>query len=466
MSGTGTSTLPVRLALVLGGLLACCLPALVNGFPLVYSDTGTYIHTAITGEMPIDRPYWYGGLIAASLALGTGLWGVVMLQAALLSIQVHRLVWTLVPPARTVRYNVLAILLLAAGTSAAWYAGQLMPDVFTSIGLLAVFLLLRGRSGLAGHLLDLAVIMLACWTHLSNLVILPLAGLGLILLGPSPRIHVRQDLTRLALLCLLSWGGLAAANHGRTGETFISKGGHVFLMGRMIDAGMLKPFLDEHCPTAHYRLCAYKDSLPTRAQEFLWWGNSPLAREGGWDATRPEYDAIIRASLTEPRYLLRHITSSLAATADQLTLWRISGDLVSHWFRTPESAPYGALAKHMPATLPAFLGSLQNGGRGELSMVWPDRAYRLTLFLSLLALPVLLRRRGRWTTDPLARIFLWYALCMIVVAAWTCATLSTVDTRYLGRSSWILPLAVLLASAWLRPVSAPPVPSGPGDAAS
>jgi hypothetical protein len=42
------------------------VPALVNGFPFVYSDTGTYLRSVFAGFVPPDRPYWYGPFLRLS----------------------------------------------------------------------------------------------------------------------------------------------------------------------------------------------------------------------------------------------------------------------------------------------------------------------------------------------------------------------------------------------------------------
>ena len=116
----------------------------------------------------------------------------------------------------------------------------------------------------------------------------------------------------------------------------------------------------------------------------------------------------------------------------------------SQWYRTESSPPYMAIRDHLPDEFPDYMGAMQNGGRGELSMRWPDILYRIVLTLSLLiAAWILIRKRGR-TEMPEARIFLVYAITAIGIGAWVCASLSVVDTRYLSRDSWLLPLAAFL----------------------
>jgi hypothetical protein len=245
---------------------------------------------------------------------------------------------------------------------------------------------------------------------------------------------------------LLAWGGLACANRAVDGEFYISRSGHAFLMGRMVDTGMLKTYLEEHCATEHYGICAYMDSLPKTSSAFLWRDDSPMAEQGGWASTKKEYDRIILGSFIEPRYLLWHAGASLTSTGEQLCAWEINGALTSQWYRTSDSPPYVKIAQNMPYELDAYLGSMQNGGRGELDMHWPDNIYRFVLLASAIAAVWLLMRRRKDGRSMEARLFLAFSLAAIAIGAWACATLSVVDTRYLGRDSWRLPLAVIIAA--------------------
>lgn len=421
------------------------LPALINGFPLVYSDTGTYLISALEGMVPIDRPYWYGGFLRLTGVASTWPWGGVLLQCLLCATYLLRTIARFVPQPRLLRAVLGITALLVGGSGLAWYAGQWMPDVFTALGILAIYHLLVGSGGRPGLLLDLAVVALACWTHLSNLMILPVVGLVLLLLGYRKQLVLRaRAWVFLLVACAVGWGGLALANRALTGEAYLSRGGHVFLVGRMLEADMLVPLLEKYCPEEQFRLCAYKDSLPATAAAFLWWGDSPVAKEGGWEGTKLEYDRITALSLRDPHFLWMHLRSSVLAGLRQMTVWRISGDLESQWYRTEDAAPTYAIRTHAPQHLAAFHGAMQNGGRGELHMAWPDRIYRAVLLIALLSACVIMFRRAQDARQREARALVIFALVSIVLAGWICATLSTVDARYLGRTSWLLVCAVTL----------------------
>lgn len=420
------------------------LPAGINGFPFVYSDTGTYIRSAFEGYVPYDRPYWYGVFVRWASGGGISLWGVALAQSLLCALYVVRVAGTVLPPARVHRTALIACAGLTAGTGLGWYAGQLIPDIFSGIGLLAIYLLLRGRNG-RWRIFDCLVIAAACWMHLSNLLILPLAGLVLHFLGKrhAPLLP-RKQLAWLGLVVLIAWGGLALANRAVEGTAHISRSGHVFLLGRMIDMGMLQPFLEEHCATEHFALCAHIDSLPPTSAAFLWAADSPVMKEGGWGATREEYMRILKGSVTEMRYLLWHIRGSLTSTVQQLGAWEICQGLQSPWYRTVDAPPYRMIEAHMPQELTSYQGAMQNGGRGELDMRWPDRLYQFILALSLVLAIWWLAQRHRGAQVAEARVLLIFSLWAVLIGAWACATLSVVDTRYLGRDAWLLPLSVFL----------------------
>jgi hypothetical protein len=129
---------------VLLGTLGVLIVPLVNGYPLVYADTGTYLASAFEGLVPIDRPYWYGLFIRGLSFGGATLWPVVVAQALLCTLAIHRIATLLLPPARAAIAAVVLCVLLGPFTGLGWYAGQVMPDVLTAVGAVSMaFLILR-----------------------------------------------------------------------------------------------------------------------------------------------------------------------------------------------------------------------------------------------------------------------------------------------------------------------------------
>ena len=80
------------LIFILLGALCFMLDAFYNGFPIVYSDTSTYIASGLEFETPFDRPITYGLFIALFSLHGSSLWLVVFAQAIILAYLIFLLV--------------------------------------------------------------------------------------------------------------------------------------------------------------------------------------------------------------------------------------------------------------------------------------------------------------------------------------------------------------------------------------
>jgi hypothetical protein len=151
-------------------------PALLNGYPIVFSDTGTYLSQAIHLYVGWDRPAFYS-LFMYALHLTLTTWPVVLAQAL-------AVVWVLDGVRQaffpTVRRAVLPLVFLALAllTGLPWLISRLMPDLFTPLLVLALAILLLVPERLSGRqnlVLSLAAVAMMA-VHQSNV---PL-GIGLI----------------------------------------------------------------------------------------------------------------------------------------------------------------------------------------------------------------------------------------------------------------------------------------------
>jgi hypothetical protein len=338
-------------------------------------------------------------------------------------------------------------LVLALFTGLGWYAGQLMADIFTPIGLLAGMLFLLASAHWVERTCWALLMVLACWVHLSNLLILPLVlGLTAFIAWRMHRPIARKHVLVCFAVLIAAWPGLMLANRAADGEAYISRYSHVFLMGRLVETGMLPKWLDEHCPGAHYGICAYREDLPTTSKEFLWSDASPMRLQGGASATRAEYDAIVRSTLHEPKYIALHIGGSLRSTVQLLGLWRVADELEGVFYREPYSAPHSAIQHLRPEWLPAYLDSRQNTGPGTLALRYVDPIYAVILAASLVGLVVGLRTKALRGRNG---VLLAFTVASVVISAWVCATFSTVDSRFMARTAWLLPFCVAML-VWPR----------------
>jgi hypothetical protein len=162
----------LAVALMIGVLLA---PAIVNGFPFIFADTGGYLLRPIEGQLELGRSALYGAFLLAGIAFD--FWPVVIVQAAATC-------WIIVLTLRAFALGqrpglaLAVVLVLASATSLPWYVGQLMPDIFVPLCALALYLLafhnrLLNRLEMAGLG---AVVAFAMASHMSIL------GMAVILL--------------------------------------------------------------------------------------------------------------------------------------------------------------------------------------------------------------------------------------------------------------------------------------------
>ncbi len=160
-------------------LLAAVLllwPAVWNGYPLLFADSGTYVAQVPTGAIGWDRPPFYS-LLLLLLHWRLSLWPVVLGQAVAAALLL-RLALRASGQGGELRLVAVAAG-LAVASSLPWFAAQVMPDVFTGLLVVALALLAGVPEALAPRarrvLAAAATVMMTL--HLSHLP-LAVAGLG------------------------------------------------------------------------------------------------------------------------------------------------------------------------------------------------------------------------------------------------------------------------------------------------
>jgi len=245
---------------------------LLNGYPILFSDTGGLLAMGIIPDMGWDKPWVYGPLLAA-FHWRTTLWLPLAAQVLLVS-YVLWLVQSVFAPARGGAHLALCAV-LAAGSTAPWVASTLMPDLFTPVTILGIFVLRFGRGR---HLLAAGMITaVAIAAHLSNLVVAAACIAATLALSPSSRRAWRPALCLLAAL-----GFLFASNWIGRGKPGISPYGSVFALARLVADGPARAYLGRVCPQAGYGLCAWTGRLTDDSDQFLWDPQGPV-----WADDRP-----------------------------------------------------------------------------------------------------------------------------------------------------------------------------------
>ncbi len=426
----------------LAGAALLLIPAFLNGYPLVNSDCGTYLRSGLIPEMPGDRPIAYGLLLRVGSLLGLSLWIAVAVQAVIMTWLVLKTVQCVLQMPYGRGFWTLAVLALT--TPLSWVASEIIPDVCTPMALLAAVLLLMGSVTKGTRAMLLLTFGAAVGTHISHLVIL---GGALVLVLLARRWMLPLQARRAALRT----GGLLLAIVGLAGLSMIKPirhSKHMFTMAALIDGGILQPYLEEACPTERYRLCAYKDGLSPDPNHLLWDAQSPAALEGGWDATRPEYNRIISRIHRTPKYLWARVRVSFRNTVRQLCSFGI-GD---------GNFPFGA-GSHVHAAVtdatvadgPLYLRAWQHTTTRHVMEVlrWPNRivyAVVISGTVALLFFWMLARRR----LPSALRFLILFSVLGIGINAWSCGTASNVLGRYGCRVAWMLPFCALLCAQALR----------------
>ena len=405
-------------------------PALWNGYPIVFADTGTYLSQAINRYIGWDRPPFYS-LFMLPLHMTVTTWPVIVAQA-LLAIWVLRLVsgvqWRWIP---------LVVAPLAIGTWLPFLVSQLMPDLFTP---LLVLVLCAGtttwpRVAFAAFAIAAQQSSLLLWLALLPFTIM--AGKG----EASPAMTVRR-LFAPALLAVAALLTVNAIGHHRLA---LSPYGNVFFLARIIYDGPGMAVLRRDCPASGWRLCAYLDRFPPTSDEFLWRPDSPVVLAGGHKLVSADADAIVSAALrAEPGLELRAVLSN---GAEQLTRYA-SGDGLEPW---PVEVTPWIERDFPPAEQTRYRAGLQALGRltlppglGALHAIVANAGVLACLAL----LPLAFSRRLKCGK------FLLVVLLVLPASAIITGGLSTPHDRYQSRIMWLPPFVAALAIASMRRVPA------------
>ncbi len=328
-------------------------PALLNGYPIVFDDTGTYLSQAVHRYLGWDRPVFYS-LFLFPLHMTLTTWPAIVAQALLVTHTLH-LVQRVLLPAVSPWWLLPFVAVLATTTATPWLAAQLMPDILTPllILVLALLVLTPERLSRPEHvwLVLFAAFMIAAQQSSIPLSFALLLGLTPIrwMLGAGTPLR-RRGLARLAAPPLLAMAALVSINFFGLGRAALFPFGNVFILARVIYDGPGMDALRRDCPAAGWRLCGFLDRFPATSDQFLWWPNSPIILAGGHKQVSSEAGAIIMAGLrAEPviefRALLHNGFEQLGefASGDEL---RACPTTVTPWidrdFPRLERAAYAA----------------------------------------------------------------------------------------------------------------------------
>lgn len=417
-------------------VVALMTPALWNGFPLIFPDTGGYLTRPIEGTLGMGRSALYGLFLYAGVPFA--FWSNAIAQAALTA-------WLIV---LTMRAQGLGgrpwlalgiVAMLTVGTSLPWFAGQLMPDILFPAAVLALYLLAfhAGQHAMWERFALAAVIVVAIPSHMAaaGMCVAVIAALWLLprikqFALPKPRLWFAAGAVAAGVaLCPLS-------NLAITGSFGFTPGGSSFLFGRLIEDGIVARYLNERCPDPSLRLCAYKADLPDGADGWLW-GDTPFYKLGGWEDYADEEKHIILATLA--RYPLMHAETAIVATLEQFYSFRTEVSV------TDNEPTIVTLADRTPQLFPQFMRARQQTGHFDMTPLNLLHVPLAALAIAGLVGGLIWRRRLKIAPE-LAALCLTILLALAANAA-ICGVFSHPVDRYQSRLVPLAPFAMALLIA-------------------
>lgn len=433
------------------GSIILLLPALFNNFPLIYSDTGTYIYSGFENIVPPDRPIFYGFFLR-HISLSETLWLVVAAQALIGFWLIHTLFKTFYSlTINAMLICLFLVLILNFTTGLGSYVVQVTPDIFTAYLFIAFICLLVSNMLTLGDKIGLWLIIYASLLfHLSNVLtfFVLLSFIAMYhLLFRNRRTFLINDLTRKIIISfgvlILSWATHSYVNYSNNFGFVMSPSSHVFLIARLNETGMLYDVLsDEEEEGRVYQLTSYKGELKNYplAQNFIWDPNSPLYKTNGWADTSGEYQALIKIALFSPRYLGRNIHDSFVGTVKQFSSIA-AGHGIGEYSET--TAPYINLRDYLKKDLERFLLSSQQNGKLDFRMI--NCLQEIWFYLAAIFLIVILLFKNVSFNDARLRSVLVLILIATISNAFICGTFVNTVDRLQGRVFWLIPLVILLA---------------------
>lgn len=436
MRPAATSRTTAWIATACASLLLLLAPALWNGYPLLQWDTGGYLARWFEGYLVPSRAGAYGLFMAAAIA--ADFWPNVLVQAALalwivaLVFRAHRL------PNRPLAV-LITVAALSLTTTLPFLTSLLLTDIFAALALLALYLLVFGEDRLGRGTRFVLVLLVAgaAATHSATfglLVLLALVAYGACRLDPDrfPAAGAR----RAGLAVMLGVALTFTANFAVSKQWSWTPGGYGIVFGRMLEDGIVKRYLDDHCPDPRLKLCAHRNTMPQAADEFLW-GSSVFNDLGRFAGLGPEMRTIVIESIA--RYPALQVKTAAAATWTQLfSVASGEGVLNTIWHT------YGIMERYTPQLVPSMRAARQQ--HGELDFRLLNMIHVPVAILAMLMLPIVAWYGLR---DPdfsdIGMLAATAALALIGNAA-ICGVLSNPHDRYGARLAWIAPLVLVVAA--------------------
>ncbi|WP_293742149.1 hypothetical protein [uncultured Pedobacter sp.] len=428
--------------------------AIYNGSPLTFNaDSAMYIEASHRHVIEPDRPILYG-LFIRYFSLNLSLWFVIVAQSFIVSYTLSCYFRSFFNNSANTgrvnaKYSNIALILFTALISlcmgASFEVGWLMADIFTPVSILLMGLVIFSKPLKNAKFFAISIMLvLALPMHNSNfyicLTLLLIIGFLYFLTNLRPvfkRAGIAPKRIFIALTLIVASNiALSTIHYLYGGEFKSSRGGIIFLMGNVVEMGIIDQYLNEQCSVKNYQLCKYKDSIPNN---FLWDARSPMRKTGGWRGSEKEYKAILKDILTTPRYLKPFISSSIILTLKQFAVFE-TGEASKPWRRVNM-----AVRDYHYNDFRNFVSSDQSLEKLDFSIInfIQNIIFGICILLYLIGF-------GSKEIELKIKGLALFLIIAALINAWVCGTFSGVFPRYQSRVVWLLPLPIFLHLLKLR----------------
>jgi hypothetical protein len=412
-------------------------PAVWNGYPVLQSDTGGYLARWYEGYLVPSRSTVFG--LYLHFGEHTNFWINLGVQA-LATMWILQLTLRVFGLARPWRLFGLC-LVLTVTTALPWLASMLLTDIFAGLSVLSLFILVLHGDKVSG--LEKAALFVftafAAATHSATMAVL----LGLCCVGWIARSFLYGRIKTASLVqgtLTIAAGAvmLVSANYALSGQVAWTPGGYAIAFARMLQDGIVTRYLNDHCPTQHFKLCPYRDDLPETADDFLWSRETVFNKLGRFPGMNDEMGYIAVHALAE--YPLWQAEAALMATGEQMlkvaTGENTDPPTVTH--------TYGIFRDYLRQQLKVMDAARQQRSFitfGPINLIHVPVALISTVLVFAMLIAAVFRRRIDDVTLLMATV------CLALLGnAGICGVISGPHDRYGSRLVWIATCAVMIAA--------------------
>ena len=432
---------------VVAGALLMLWPAILNGYPLLYPDSISYLGDGrpLARILLLHGPKGYLAMRSEFYSLGIlpfhwngTAWLIVALHALLTSYVIWLVVRSLAArcSARPVALQFLVLVgLLSLTTSLGWYVCFIMPDILGPVLYLSIYLLVFAREALSARE-RWVVAAIACWAMASHSTHLMLAVgvcilLGFLLLLRWPPMHRRgRGVAGVAAIILLVAAAQMALHGYLYGEPALNGNRMPYLTARIVADGPGRWYLQQHCGELKWAICAWAGSLPDTDDDFLW-ADGGVWQSASSDAQqrmlREEMPLVLATVRAYPRAQMQRSMANFREELSNFGLWDF----------TPNEWMESEIDTALPGARVRYMRTRQAQGRLPVEFFSTVQQWVVTAsaLVIVAGLPLLWLRR-RWRILGQAAI----VVPVVIANAFVTSVLSEVDSRYQSRVIWLIPL--------------------------